>query len=177
MRTNYVLLIGFTQPNRCNSQRNKNQRHRKFGLVELLLLLLPLCVCIKRTFYILYQSNWDMVWCRLGRCCCCWCRRRRYTRKIRNCSENQLSNSIQRARTQTHSNDTLEFIVIQANRVGLSEQEKGKDDATVVFSNFADTSSVNICNSSLWCEHSRKPANITTNQLKHGIFFGTSKKK
>lgn len=32
MWTNYVLLIGFTQPNRCNSQHNKNQRHRKFGL-------------------------------------------------------------------------------------------------------------------------------------------------
>lgn len=118
MWTNYVLLIGFTQPNRCNSQHNKNQRHRKFGLD--VIVAASTCVCVRvyasyRTSHILYQPNRDMVWYTLGRH---WGRRRLCLLcKVRNCSENQLSNSIQRActltLTLTHSNDTLKFTAIE----------------------------------------------------------------
>lgn len=81
-----------------------------------------------------------------------------------------------RAHRHTRSNDTLEFIAIEANTKGLSVQRGwqrvGKECDGLCFLILQTRNSVNICNSSLWCEHVHKPANKTANQLKHGLFFG-----
>lgn len=156
------------------------------------------CVCISRTSHILYQPNRDMVWYILGRhwcrrrCCCCCCRRLCVQWKFEIVAKTnyQTQSNVHAQCMLTHSNDTLKFTAQNGtalwkhrrrDRESKSRHEwrKGMPGVTVVFSNFADTNSVNICNSSR-CEHARrtKTGKQNANQLKYSSrFFDTRNKR